>query len=771
MAIPGLLAIHDTAVSGISDLPSAYDLSVPSPLSGLLANPLLERVYAVVATPWDKGAGAVATWPLGGASGVHLASGEYQTTPSDTPPNQLFSARLQNPYNLTVNIFSSGQLAAHSLPGYGAVTVLFPDGALDAFTSWSWAGCQISVYLGQKGAPWSQFTQIFAGTAAGVTWTTEALTIQLRDLQHLFSVPVQKQLYTAPCPQVVTVGDKVVVAGFPAQTGSLTVEAWVYVADLSTAMQVVAAMDDNTNGFALRLNDGGAGSVRFITRALSAPALTTAAGALVLGWNHVAAVYDHAGQTKVVYVGGVSQATAASLTGALAAPTTPLTLFANPGFFGVAASVGTRVSELRIWSTARTQAQVQANMRLRYLGTEAGLAGYWPGWAAGDGQGAVLHDQTAAANHGTLTGCTWGQGDWVDPSIAGKPIPLCYGVVRQAAAVLVDANTPGGPTYQGHDRGMQSFDTVYDKGAPLTAGVNYLVDLARGYILFQANYAPAGQITFDAHGDNVGGFVSSAADVARRIAVRHAGLTDPAQVSVASVAAANAANSAAVGWASAVPVNVDATLDLVMGSPYGWWVMNRLGLFSVGVVAATGAPALYLTEKQVIIDQKPLARLATPEPAWREVLGYHRIWTVQQPGNLATGLPLPTVALYGQDYSHVTGKGSLLGPPQGYPLAVDRASDVSLFDASADAQAEADRRFALLSVKRDLYQVALASSVLFQYDVGTVVSPTLTLQNQSGPVVRLLAGQSYLCVGFIENVMPGGGGQPDEVALFLWGPF
>ena len=54
------------------------------------------------------------------------------------------------------------------------------------------------------------------------------------------------------------------------------------------------------------------------------------------------------------------------------------------------------VSELRVWSTARTQAEILANMNNNLTGSESGLVGLW----RGDNN---FNDLTANANHLTAT--------------------------------------------------------------------------------------------------------------------------------------------------------------------------------------------------------------------------------------------------------------------------------------------------------------------------------------------------------------------------------
>ncbi|MCV6637732.1 LamG-like jellyroll fold domain-containing protein, partial [Candidatus Albibeggiatoa sp. nov. NOAA] len=59
-----------------------------------------------------------------------------------------------------------------------------------------------------------------------------------------------------------------------------------------------------------------------------------------------------------------------------------------------------KMDEVRIWSTARTQAQIQANMYTTLTGSETGLVNYWN---FDEGTGTTANDlSTSSASHGTL---------------------------------------------------------------------------------------------------------------------------------------------------------------------------------------------------------------------------------------------------------------------------------------------------------------------------------------------------------------------------------
>lgn len=65
---------------------------------------------------------------------------------------------------------------------------------------------------------------------------------------------------------------------------------------------------------------------------------------------------------------------------------------------------GGEISDVRIWSIARTQQQIQDNLNKKLTGTEPGLVAYYD---FSEGEGTILHDKTLNGNDGTIYGAQW----------------------------------------------------------------------------------------------------------------------------------------------------------------------------------------------------------------------------------------------------------------------------------------------------------------------------------------------------------------------------
>ncbi|HKS38738.1 MAG TPA: FG-GAP-like repeat-containing protein, partial [Verrucomicrobiae bacterium] len=133
-------------------------------------------------------------------------------------------------------------------------------------------------------------------------------------------------------------------------------------------------------------------------------------------WYHLAYVFDDAANAQMLYVNGALLASN-TVTRTIGYDTHPVLVGAdiangNPAYFFAG-----KADEVRVWSVARTQAQIAAAMEQSLVGNEAGLAGYW---RFDEGTGTSAADATANANHGTLVNLpVWAPSGLANPQPAG----------------------------------------------------------------------------------------------------------------------------------------------------------------------------------------------------------------------------------------------------------------------------------------------------------------------------------------------------------------
>ncbi|MBT8401119.1 MAG: hypothetical protein KJO98_11630, partial [Rhodothermia bacterium] len=181
-------------------------------------------------------------------------------------------------------------------------------------------------------------------------------------------------------------------------TGDFTIETWIRPQNKSGIRYIVArdsAYSLALNGTDLRFTVveetvQGAADTVFVDRPVS----------LSLGtWYHVAAVRDKNNVTLYLD-GNAVGATYTSSVPATGGGRDTLTIGqsidrqeTNVGWFEG------EIDELRIWSIAKTEAEVRDNRRAVLSGNEEGLVGYWP---LDQGLRLVAPDVTESANHGRL---------------------------------------------------------------------------------------------------------------------------------------------------------------------------------------------------------------------------------------------------------------------------------------------------------------------------------------------------------------------------------
>ncbi|GAA4378380.1 hypothetical protein GCM10023186_14870 [Hymenobacter koreensis] len=158
-------------------------------------------------------------------------------------------------------------------------------------------------------------------------------------------------------------------------------------------------------------------------------------------WHHVAASYDAAANTRTLYLDGVAIAT--DNPGPHAVP--------NADNLTIGKTVGTEffngsLDEVRVWSVARTAAQINAAKGIGLPGGTSGLVAYY---RFNEGSGTLVNDATgAAANQASFVGSpTWTTD--AAPVTNGVPVTLTVtdaGGNTATAPAVVTVSVPPTPT-------------------------------------------------------------------------------------------------------------------------------------------------------------------------------------------------------------------------------------------------------------------------------------------------------------------------------------
>lgn len=122
---------------------------------------------------------------------LYYSSHGFVSEPSDTPANQYYEPRAQSALTFERSIFQSGKLSGRSIPGNGRLVLANPDGALDGLAAYAWGGRRARVWLGGEGFSLGDFGLIFDGTIKSIEFGDLDVTINLRDLAHLFDREMQ----------------------------------------------------------------------------------------------------------------------------------------------------------------------------------------------------------------------------------------------------------------------------------------------------------------------------------------------------------------------------------------------------------------------------------------------------------------------------------------------------------------------------------------------------------------------------------------------------
>jgi len=262
---------------------------------------------------------------------------------------------------------------------------------------------------------------------------------------------------------------------------NITLEAWVYWDGPNGGNPgIIYHGNSGSSGYGIILNAGASpayslsilcGGVAYV---YSATPLPTGA------WHHVAAVRDNG--TWKLYLDGVERA----VTNSTATPNTP----SGSCTVGSASDSGSRfkgkIDEVRIWTVARSQAQIQASYG-SLNGNETGLAAYWrldegSGSTSGDGSG---HGITATL----MNSPSWGTSTAPvsSPAYQTSASSLAFG------DVTVDSTADQTVTITNNGGGILNVSSVTSDNARFTISPSEVNLAAGANQIFTVTFAPTAE--------------------------------------------------------------------------------------------------------------------------------------------------------------------------------------------------------------------------------------------------------------------------------------
>lgn len=209
---------------------------------------------------------------------------------------------------------------------------------------------------------------------------------------------------------------------------ALTIEAWINAEEWQSSIWagVIVSKQGTNPDKGYCLSGGENGRVEFtvsINEAWSSVATPQLLG--TNAWYHIAGVYN--GTQMKMYINGVLQSTE----DVVGEPTPGTGVVVNigenptwPGRFW-----NGKLDEIRIWSVARTEAEIQANMSIELAGTEPGLEAYY---SMNEGTGNTTADVSGNNNVGQLINMD--NSAWVD---GFQPVTADVGVIGIASPSVI----------------------------------------------------------------------------------------------------------------------------------------------------------------------------------------------------------------------------------------------------------------------------------------------------------------------------------------------
>ncbi|WP_072926401.1 LamG domain-containing protein [Microcystis aeruginosa] len=155
----------------------------------------------------------------------------------------------------------------------------------------------------------------------------------------------------------------------------MSVEAWVWYDSFQSWSRIIDFGNGAANENILLCNERSSNTLRFGIYRQSTEQLVAATGALeTKKWIHIAATIDASGMATLYKNGERIQTAKVHLPN----PLKRTTNYIGRSNWSIDKYFNGQITDVRIWNTARTQAEIKANMSQRLSGKEANLVAYYP---------------------------------------------------------------------------------------------------------------------------------------------------------------------------------------------------------------------------------------------------------------------------------------------------------------------------------------------------------------------------------------------------------
>ena len=761
------IGLGEYTLGGFKDADSR---SVGSPLVGILSDPTSAREFLLRATPKDASGNPVL---------VDVSSSGYQSQPTDSPYKQ-FPSAIKRPYNFSASLPLPEMSGSLSL-GIGDIEINNADAEIDSSAILDWLAGAADVYLGPKEpSPLTQFTRIFKGTTAGVSWTLDKLSILHRDLRFRLQKRLNSNRYLGLGSCGRYNGTSSVASGaVTSPTGAMSIICFGRRNSTVSAFSNLVTWYDGVNVAGIRsIQMGGVGAnlIRFIAGndagVLNATStIEVPSGDLV----PIGAVLDIANSTAYIYVykDGAFSVGSVALTGTF--NTTETTVYVGSG--GAVNFYPGDIDEVAIFNTALSASTMKEYLRKRLTGSEANLTDLW---RFNEGTGTTAGNSIGARPSLTMSNVTWVGSLEGDTSLEAVPKPRGLGVKRQIVPRLVDAQRL---VYQVNDGSMQNITAVRDSADVLTFGSSLSDPYASapsagtwnkilGKGLFRLGSTPVGEITCDIEGDNSGslGYVSNAPDCHRKLITQWGGLDNVNEIDSAAYATLKALplgtttiTNVTVGYYWDSDINIDQAADEIIKGINCWGGPTRTALMTVGRIddPQVQSPTVAWTEGDLEQSSQSYTRNPMGLKIKEVIVGYRKYGIELSPDQIAGVVTLANRDDFGKEYRYV--KSIVVGAPDD----ADTVTILTDMDSATHAQGEADRVRDFLSRQLDEVKLSLDSGTLF-YWIGTIVSLLISQKLQDGTTIaryNTTGGKRYVVVGISEDMGEYGASDRLEVTL------